>query len=76
MRFLRQVNSAITALSDPAVVKYYNNTWAAKGRNVAELVDYMTQQGLTFAEATEGDEGAYQSLYEALRTFEAGMQEG
>jgi hypothetical protein len=76
LRFLRQINSAITALSDPKVVNYYNNTWTAKGRNVAELVDFMTQQGLTFAEATEGDEGAYQSLYEALRTFESGMQEG
>jgi hypothetical protein len=76
LRFLRQVNSAITALSDPKVVNYYNNTWSAKGRNVAELVDHMTREGLTFSEATEGDEASYQALYEALRSFEAGMQEG
>jgi hypothetical protein len=72
-RFLNQVNSAIRALSDPKVINYFNNTWNAKGRNVSEMVDHMTREGLTFAPAAPGDEAAYRSIYQAMRAFEIGM---
>lgn len=73
-RFLNQVSDAIKALSDPNVKNYFNNTWKAKGKNVAELVQHMSREGLTFAAAAPGEEAAYRSLYQSLRAFESGLQ--
>jgi len=73
-RFLNQLKSAIKALSDPKAANYFNNTWNAKGKNVAELVDHLTKEGLEFAPAAPGDEAAYNALYNNLRAFEAGVQ--
>jgi len=73
-RFMNQLSSAIKALSDPKAVNYFNNNWNAKGKNVAELVDHMNREGLRFAPAAQGDEAAYRALYQALRSFEAGLQ--
>jgi len=73
-RYLNQVRQAIRALEDPKAANYFNNTWNAKGKNVAELVDHLNKEGLEFAPATPGDEAAYRALYNALRNFEAGMQ--
>jgi hypothetical protein len=74
-RYLNQLAQAIKALSDPKAVNYFNNTWNAKGKNVAELVNNMTKEGLVFAPAAPGDEAAYSSLYQSLRAFEAGMSQ-
>jgi hypothetical protein len=73
-RYLNQLASGIKALSDPKVTNYFNNTWNAKGKNVAELVSNMTRDGLKFAPAAPGEEAAYNSLYQALRSFERGVQ--
>jgi len=73
-RYLNQLDDAIRALEDPRATNFFNNTWTAKGKNVAELVDHMKSNGLRFAPAAPGDEGAYSALYQALRNFEAGMQ--
>ena len=64
---------AIAFLSEREAVKQINNTWNAKGENVAELLSYMIKEGLEFAPAAEGDEAAYTALYQALRDFEAGI---
>jgi hypothetical protein len=72
-RFMTQLGDAIRALRDPKIKNYFNNTWNAKGRNVSELVDNMTRDGLVFAPAAPGDEAAYSALYYALRNFEAGL---
>jgi len=73
-RFLRQLEDGIAALSDPKVVNYFNKTWQARGKNVAELVAHMTRHGLLFAPAAPGDDGAYRAVYEALRAYEARVQ--
>jgi hypothetical protein len=73
-RYLNQLAAAIRALSDSKVTNYFNNTWNAKGKNVAELVSHLTREGLSFAPATPGDEAAYNALYVALRNYEAGLQ--
>jgi hypothetical protein len=70
-RFLNQLNSAIRALSSPKAVNYFNNTWAAKGKTVAELVRNMKKSGLQFAPAAPGEEASYSALYQALRGFDA-----
>jgi len=73
-RFLNQLNQAVRALSDPNVGKFFNNTWAAKGKNVAELISNMSRSGLNFAPAAPGDQSAYKALYLAMRQFEAGLE--
>jgi hypothetical protein len=73
-RYLNQVGDAVAALSDPKVGSYFNQSWAGKAKNVAELVNYLSKSGLRFAPATPGDEPAYNALYRALADFDAGMQ--
>jgi hypothetical protein len=73
-RYLKQVGQAIRVLKGPRAANYFDNTWNARGKNVAELVDYMRKEGLVFAAAVPGDEAAYNALYHALRAFEAGTQ--
>ncbi len=74
-RYLNQLGQAVKALSDPKAVNYFNNTWNAKGKNVAELVANMSKEGMVFAPAAPGDEAAYSSLYQSLRAFENGIQQ-
>jgi hypothetical protein len=71
--FIRQLRAAASLLRDPQAAKYFNNSWNAKGRTVAELVDFMTREGLVFAPASTGDEAAYMALYYAVRSFESGL---
>jgi len=73
-RYLNQVGQAIRALQSPNARKYFDNTWNAKGKTVAELVDHMRNEGLEFAPAASGDEAAYRAMYNALRNFESGGQ--
>jgi hypothetical protein len=73
-RFLRRLDAGITALADPRVVNYFNNNWRARGKNVAELVTHMTNNGLLFAPASPGDEAAYRAVFQALRAYESGVQ--
>jgi hypothetical protein len=70
-RYLRQLGQAVTALSDPKVSNYFNKNWAARGKNVADLVKFMTDNGLVFAPAVPGDENAYRAMYDALASYDA-----
>jgi hypothetical protein len=72
-RFMGQLSAAVNALKDPQVKKYFSNTWNAKGKNVAELMEHMKTEGLNFGSAGPGDEAAYMALYYALREFESGL---
>jgi hypothetical protein len=73
-RYLNQVKGAIDTLKSPRAVNFFNTTWNARGKTVAELVDNLRREGLRFAPATQGDESAYNSLYDALRSFDCGLQ--
>lgn len=73
-RFLNQLSEAIRSLSDPKAVNYFNGKWVARGKNVAELVSFLTKEGLVFAPASPGDESAYNALYVAMRNYEAALQ--
>jgi hypothetical protein len=72
-RYVRLVGNTITALRDPNVSNYVNGAWTPRGKNVAELVQFMRDKGLWFAPATDSDRAAYTSLYYALAAFDAGM---
>jgi hypothetical protein len=71
-RFLGNLDAAIKVLRQPDAGDYFTQKYAAKGKNVAELVDYMTKKGLKFAPAVDGDEAAYSALHRALVNFDAG----
>lgn len=73
-RYMKQVKQAISALRSPSAKNYFDDTWKAQGRTVAELMDNMQKNGLEFAPAAKGDESAYAALYQALRAFEGGLQ--
>ena len=73
-RFLIQLDDAIKLLREPDAGKYFNQTYAARGKTVAELIRYMTQLDLHFAPAVEGDEAAYAALQHALASYDVGLQ--
>jgi hypothetical protein len=73
-RFLNFLDDALKLLGKPDVGNYFNGTYAAKGRTVPDLVQYMKEKGLQFAPATPGDEAAYAALYQALAGYDAATQ--
>lgn len=70
-RYVNDLDSAIKVLEDPNVSKYANRKLAAKGGTVSDLVTEMSGQGLRFAPAVAGDEGAYVALHRALASYAA-----
>jgi hypothetical protein len=68
-RFLSQLSDAVTTLRSPNASKYVDGTFAARGRSVKELVQFMTENGLSFAPAVSGQEPAYNALYQALLSY-------
>ena len=58
-------------LQSPDGPRYFNGTYAAKGRTVADLVEYMKNNGLLFAAASNGAEAEYNTVYRALRDFDS-----
>jgi hypothetical protein len=68
-RFLRHVDEALEALKQPDAANYFNQTYSARGRTVAELVRNMTDHDLHFAPATPGTEQAYLKLYRAMAAY-------
>ncbi len=72
-RYLNQIEDAYKALQDPNVANYFTQKWTAKGKNVAELIKNMSDQGLKFAPSAPGDEYAYRVLHQALAAYDDGM---
>jgi hypothetical protein len=70
-RYLRDLNDAVTKLTEPNAANYFDKKWAAQGHSVVELIRYMTDQGLKFAPATPGDEAAYTSLQRSMAAYDA-----
>ncbi len=70
-RYLKLVGNTVTALKGRDVSNYFNGNWTAKGKNVAELVQFMREKGLWFAPATPIDEPAYLALYYALASYDS-----
>ena len=73
-QFLSDLDSSITILKQPDVGSYFNGKYTLKSKNVDELVKYMTNNGLTFASSTPGDESAYNALYQAMANYDTAMQ--
>jgi hypothetical protein len=73
-RYVNDVNRAIDALKSTSVSRLLDGSWKSKAHNVAELVQFMRENGLWFAAATPRDTAAYVSLYNSLASFDRGMQ--
>jgi hypothetical protein len=71
-RYLSDLDQAVTVLKQADAGKYVSGAYAARGRTVNELVDYMSQNGLKFAPAVAGGEGAYSGLYQAFLRYTLG----
>jgi hypothetical protein len=65
--YLQLLGAGVRLLERPDGGNYVNGKYAAKGKNVGDLVRNMT--GLQFAPATPGTEQAYKDLYEKLVAF-------
>src|SRR6185437_13774715 len=72
-RYLRLLANTVTALKRRDASNYFNGNWVAKGKNVAELVKFMAENGLWFAPASPGSESAYLELYHKLAASDAAM---
>ena len=69
-RYLNLLDDSLRALQDPNVANYFNRKYEASGKTVADLVDNMRREGLTFAAATPGDEAAYRALQSFLAAYD------
>jgi hypothetical protein len=71
-RYLSELRDGIRALQDPNVGNYASKKWSAQGRDVREMVQYMTKEGLQFAASGRGDEAAYKALHQAMVNYQYG----
>ena len=70
--YLRQLDEAVKILKQPDAGNYFNGKYQARGNTVAQLVQYMTENGLRFAPAVAGEEAAYSSLFQSLLQYDMG----
>jgi hypothetical protein len=67
---LDQLDEAFKLLRQPDAGKYFDQTYAAHVQTVSELIQYMTQHGLQFAPAVEGQEPAYEAVHQVLAEYD------
>lgn len=72
-RFLGSLEDALRVLRSPNAGKYLNGTFAAQGKTVPDLIEYMKNNGLRFAPAVTGGESAYLALHQALADYDAAV---
>ena len=65
--FLARLKESAAILQQPDVGGYLSGAYAAKGKTVRELVQYMASNGLRFAPALPGDEPAYRAVQRRWR---------
>jgi hypothetical protein len=71
LTFLNDLGDAIKVLQQRDAGDYLNGKYAARGKSVSELVEYMRGNGLLFAPAASGCETAYVALYRMLRDYDS-----
>src|SRR5262245_46194830 len=73
-RFLEPLTQSIEALRSPTSQRFLTGSYAAKGRNVAELAANMTKNGLSFAPCNPGDEAIYFALNDLFVAYTQSAQ--
>ena len=70
-RFLNHFIAACRALENGEAVAYFKfRKWISGGKSIQDVVQYMAQEGLQFASAIPGDEGAYRATHSALAAYD------
>ncbi len=72
-RFANELLESSRTLAQPDALKFFNGKFQAKGNNVAEFINNLSQAGLTIGPATNGDEAAYIALHNMLLNYDAGL---
>jgi hypothetical protein len=72
-RFLTQVSKTVQGLQTPGVGNFFNGTWEVSGSTVDQLIASLSQKGLKFAPAADGDEAAYTVLYQSILAYDIGL---
>jgi hypothetical protein len=75
-RFLNRLEDGVRLLRLPDASSYFNEKYAAQGKTVQEVVDYMSRTGLFFAPSVGGDESAYVALHRALVAYDLALRGG
>jgi len=73
-RFLNSFDEGRTALErGEASTQVSFRKWAAGGKNLQQLVDYMIAGGLKFAPAAPGDEFAYRAVHSGMAALDVAL---
>jgi hypothetical protein len=72
--YLRDLERTVRTLQNPNAGNYISRRWAPAGSTVSQIVTQMGRQGLRFAPAVSGDEGAYVAIHRALANYYAGPE--
>jgi hypothetical protein len=74
IEFYNSLESSINALERPDARKQLSGAYSPRARNVQELVDFMTDNGLKFAPSAPGNENAYQATHDAFVRYARAVQ--
>jgi len=74
-RFINDLKATTAALQSGNATAGLNRKWQAQGRSAGDLVQFMTSNGLRFAPAQQGEEGAYRTLYQSLVSYNYGTMQ-
>jgi hypothetical protein len=70
-RFLNHFTAACLALENGEAPAYFKfRKWSSGGKTIQDVVDYLVKEGLQFAAAVPGDEGAYRAIHSALAAYD------
>lgn len=69
-RYINELHDTIGTMQEAKASNFVTGRWSAQGNSVAELVMYLTKNGLKFAPAGSGDEAAYTSLYQSMVSYD------
>ncbi|HZZ82479.1 MAG TPA: hypothetical protein VFE62_28530 [Gemmataceae bacterium] len=74
IEFYNSLESSVNALEKPDARKQLAGAYSPRARNVQELVDFMSDNGVKFAPATPGNENAYKVVHDAFVRYARAAQ--
>jgi hypothetical protein len=73
--YLEDLRSALQMLKRDDVAKHINGDFAVTAKDIGTLIKNMSNAGVRFAKAREGEEWAYNALYKTLVSYDLGLAE-
>jgi hypothetical protein len=70
-RYLNDLSDALKILRSPDAGQYFTTKYVPQGKNVADLVAFMSTKGLQFAPSVSGGESSYLALQRAMAAYDA-----